>query len=179
LLPTGSSRETVILGDGCSVDISVIDAGALYVFVRAADLNLTGTETAAEYRANSAAANALERIRSIVAHKIGAVDLIADATHCSPDVPKLAFVGPAANYQCNDGSAAVEAHEIDLVSRIVIGKDLTEDIQEIRIGHPSGAMSCRVEHRISNENPKILSAGVTRTARRIMKGSVIIPNRCF
>jgi len=210
LLPTGSARETVILGDGCSVDISVIDAGALYVLVRAADLNLTGTETATDYQANSTAADALERIRSVVARKIGAVDLVADATHCSPDVPKLAFVGPAANYQCNSGSAAVEAHEIDLVSRIVssqnyhgayavtgaiatavaaavpgsvveevIGKQLPEGVQEIRIGHPSGVMSCRVEHRTSDENPKILSAGVTRTARRIMQGSVIIPNRCF
>ncbi|MGI9262950.1 MAG: PrpF domain-containing protein, partial [Woeseiaceae bacterium] len=46
LLPTGSARDTFALGDGRSVDVSVVDAGALYVFARAADLGLTATESA-------------------------------------------------------------------------------------------------------------------------------------
>jgi 2-methylaconitate cis-trans-isomerase PrpF len=210
LLPTGTARETVILGDDCSVDISVIDAGALYVFVRAADLGLTATESASELAMNPAATDALERIRSLVAQKIGIADLVSDVTQCSPDVPKLAFVGPAASYHCNNGPTSIAAKDVDLVSRIIssqsyhgayavtaaiatasaaavpgtvvseaIGEDLPEGVQAIRIGHPSGVMTCRVESQMSGEYPEILRAGLSRSARRIMQGSIIIPNRCF
>jgi 2-methylaconitate cis-trans-isomerase PrpF len=40
LIPTGNARDTIQLDNGQSVDISVVDAGALYVFVKAADLGL-------------------------------------------------------------------------------------------------------------------------------------------
>jgi len=210
LLPTGNVRETVVLGDDCSVDISVVDAGALYVFVRAADLDLTAVECAAELRANRDATEALERIRSLVAQKIGLVDLVADATENSPDVPKLAFAGPSANYQCSTSSNSVESSTIDLVSRIVssqnfhgayavtgaiatavaaavpgstvaeaVAKDLPNGVQDLRIGHPSGVMTCRIESCAGGDHPQILRAGLTRTARRIMQGSIIIPNHCF
>jgi len=210
LLPTGSARETVILGDDCSVEISVVDAGAPYVFVRASDLDLTATETTDELQRNPEVAEALERIRSIVAHEIGLVELVADATLRSPDVPKLAFVGPSANHQCSNESASVDAAGIDLVSRIVssqnyhaayavtgaiatavaaavpgsvvaevICKDLPPGVNRIRIGHPSGVMTCRVENQGPAESPDIRCAGLTRTARRIMQGSVVIPNSCF
>ena len=119
LLPTGKARETVVLGDDCSVEISVVDAGALYVFVRASDLNLTAVETAEALHANTDAAEALERIRSLVAHRIGIVDLVADATRLSPDVPKLAFIAPPSDYAPGDDADMIKSGSIDLVSRIV------------------------------------------------------------
>lgn len=210
LLPTGTPRETVEISDGRKVDISVVDAGALYVFVRAADLGLTATETADEFRNNPETTRALEQIRSVVAHKLGLAGSVSDATQSTPDVPKLAFVGPPTGYRCNNGSASVEAGSIDLVSRIVssqnyhnayavtgaiatavaaavpgstvseaVARDLHSGVHEIRIGHPSGAMTCRLHNQASAGNPDIPRVGLTRTARRIMQGTVTIPNSCY
>ena len=55
----------------------------------------------------------------MVACSLGLVESPADATLDSPDVPKLAFVGPAENYFCANDSSHISVDEIDLVSRIV------------------------------------------------------------
>jgi 2-methylaconitate cis-trans-isomerase PrpF len=210
LLPTGHPRERVILDDDRAVDVSVVDAGALYVFVRAKDLGMSACETAEELLRNSSILDVLEAIRSTVAYRLGLADAVANATRLTPDVPKLAFVGSPGTYQPSNSSTPIDAESIDLVSRIVssqnhhrayavtgaiatavaatvsgsvvqevIGKDLLAGSHEIRIGHPSGMMTCRVENRPLDGNPEIPRAGVMRTARRIMQGSVIVPNSCY
>lgn len=210
LLPTGSPRETFVLGDGRSVDVSVVDAGALYVFARAADLGLTAAESAEQLHSKPAALVALEHLRSMVAHSIGLVDSVSDATSHSPDVPKLAFVGPPQNYGCNDKSGSIASEKIDLVSRIIssqnyhrayavtgaiatavaaavpgsvvneaLGKDLCSGVHGIRIGHPSGVMTCAIESRQTGGTLHIPQAGIMRTARRIMQGNLVVPNSCY
>jgi len=119
LLPTGNVRETIQFGDGRSVDISVVDAGALYVFVRASDLGLTGTETSEQLQNEPGAFDLLEHLRAEAAKMIGLVDSAADAASVSPDVPKLAFVGSAVSYCCDASSNTVASDSIDLVSRII------------------------------------------------------------
>ena len=210
MLPTGSARETFVLGDGRPVDVSVVDAGALYVFARAADLNLTGTESAEQLQNNPSALVALEHLRSMVAHSIGVVDAVSDATAHSPDVPKLAFVGPPQDYTCSDSAGSVTFASVDLVSRIVssqsyhrayavtgaiatavaavvsgsvvheaFGKDVQSGIHGVRIGHPSGIMTCAIESSLTGRTLHIPRAGIMRTARRIMQGSVVVPNSCY
>jgi 2-methylaconitate cis-trans-isomerase PrpF len=210
LLPTGNAKEIVTLADGRSVNVSVVDAGALYVFVRAKDLDLTATESAVELHGNPSVLDVLETIRATVAHRIGLVDSVADAKQVTPDVPKLAFVGSPKSYQSSNGSGPVDACDIDLVSRIVssqnyhrayavtgaiatavaaavpgsivqetMAKVLALGTHAIRIGHPSGTMTCRIENSASSGNPDILKAGVMRTARRIMQGTVTVPNSCY
>jgi 2-methylaconitate cis-trans-isomerase PrpF len=210
LLPTGSAEDVLTLDDGRSVSVSVVDAGALYVFVRAKDLGLTATESADELRSDPSVLNVLETIRSTVAHRIGLVDSVAEAIHLVPDVPKLAFVGSPKSYQSSNGSGSIDTTEIDIVSRIVssqnyhrayavtgaiatavaaavpgsvvqeaMARDLTAGIHEIRIGHPSGTMTCKIENRASTGHPEITGVGVMRTARRIMRGSVVVPNSCY
>ena len=199
LLPTGSARDTYVMGDGRSVDVSVIDAGALYVFARAADLDLTAGESAHDLQANPAVRIALEHLRSMIAESIGLVDSAASATKLSPDVPKLAFIGPSG-----------ERTDVDLLSRIVssqnyhqayavtgaiatavasavpgsvveevIGKTMLPGISNVRIGHPSGVLDCRFENLMSGKIPIISRAGLMRTARRVMQGAVEVPNACF
>ena len=119
LLPTGNARETVCLGKSRSADISIVDAGALYVFVRAKDLGLTAVETGTQLRNSPGAMESLERLRAEAAKMVGLVESTAEATHLTPDVPKLAVVGPAVSYHCDASSTRVEAESIDLVSRIV------------------------------------------------------------
>ena len=119
LLPTGNARDTIQLDNGQSVDISVVDAGALYVFVRAADLGLTATESATDLANNPGIFDRLEHIRATAAKQIGIVDESANAAAVSPDVPKLAIVGPPTSYSCDASATDVVSDAIDLVARII------------------------------------------------------------
>jgi len=119
LLPTGNVRDSISLPDDTSVDITVIDAGAMYVFVKADDVDLRAIETAAQMAGLPETMEKLEFIRATAAQMVGLVANRDDATLLTPDIPKLAFVGPARTY-CTEGSAEeVDAQSIDLVSRIV------------------------------------------------------------
>lgn len=210
LLPTGHERETILITDGTAVEVSIVDAGALYVFVRGADLGLTGAETLHELTRDHSTLKQLEQIRCEVAHRIGLVNDASVATELVPDVPKLAFVGAPRSYTRNDELGTVSADEIDLVSRIIssqnyhqayavtagiataaaailqgsvvneaLGGEPVGPQASIRIGHPSGVLECRVKNRQIGGRTQIVSAGVMRTARRIMQGSVLVPNRCY
>jgi len=119
LLPTGNVRDTILLDGGRSADISVVDAGALYVFVKAEDMGLTATETGEQLANIAGAFDSLEFLRASVAKMIGLVEEIADATVLTPDVPKLAIVGPPAAYRCDGSSTEISAESCDLVSRII------------------------------------------------------------
>lgn len=119
LLPTGRVRDSIQLDDGTSADVSVVDAGALYVFVRAADLGLTASETRKQLRDTPGAFDQLENLRAEVAKMMGLVQSTADAAQLSPDVPKLAIVGPAVSYRCDSSPNTVESESIDVVSRIL------------------------------------------------------------
>jgi len=119
LLPSGNVRETIQFGDGRSVDISVVDAGALYVFVKASDLGLTGTETSEQLQNEPGASDLLEHLRAEAARMTGLVESTADAALVSPDVPKLAFVGAAVSYDCDASSTRIASDSIDVVSRII------------------------------------------------------------
>lgn len=119
LMPTGNARDTVQLDHGQSVDISVVDAGALYVFVKAADLGLTATESGNDLASNPAIFDQLEQLRATAARRIGIINESDDATLVSPDVPKLAIVGPPVTYCCDASSSEVVSDSIDLVGRII------------------------------------------------------------
>lgn len=206
LLPTGNVRDTVLLDGGRSVDVTIVDAGALYVFVNAKDLGLSATETHDQVLACPDTLESLERLRSKVAQKIGLVDAAADATRLSPDVPKLAFVGPPVSFDCDASSNKVAADAIDLVSRIISSQkyhkayavtgaiataaaatiqgstvheaavgNTASGSQKLRIGHPSGVMTCEAESRLSNGKNEVVRVTVRRTARRIMQGTVFVP----
>jgi 2-methylaconitate cis-trans-isomerase PrpF len=210
LLPTGRKRETISLDDGTAVDVSIVDAGALYVFLRAADLGLSGAETFHELTHDHMMLQRLEQIRCEAATRIGLVSDPSAATERTPDVPKLAFVGPAREYARNDGLGTVSADQVDLVSRIIssqhyhqayavtaaiataaaaslegstvneaLGRVTVESEASFRIGHPSGVLDCRIKSRQIDGKTEIVSGGVMRTARRIMQGSVLVPNRCY
>jgi 2-methylaconitate cis-trans-isomerase PrpF len=206
LLPTGNEYDDIRLPDGTSVRVSIIDAGAMYVFVKAEDLGLTGVESKEQMDQMHEKLGQLEYIRGSAAKLVGIVDSVENAVNLSPDVPKLAFVGPAAQQPINGVSPIVDARSVDLVSRIissqkfhnayavtaaiataaaasvagstvheVSGRDLNSGIETIRIGHPTGIMECTIAIEDAPMGRTILSAGVARTARRIMEGTVFIP----
>ncbi len=206
LLPTGNARELVRLPSGAEVAISIVDAGAMYVFINADDVGLSATESAAEMMECPGKLNDLEFIRSVAAKLAGLVDAAADATCLTPDVPKLAFVSPATSHRIDASLDPIDARSIDLVSRIissqkyhnayavtaaiataaaatvqgsvvqeVTGLDMDSGMQRIRIAHPTGIMDCSIDISDKHGDRQISRARITRTARRIMEGTVFIP----
>jgi len=119
LLPTGNVRDTISLPDGTGVDVTIIDAGAMYVFVKADDVNLSAVESAAQMDGLPETMEKLEFIRATAAQMVGLVDDRGDATRLTPDIPKLAFVAPARTYSSDGSTKEINAQSIDLVSRIV------------------------------------------------------------
>ena len=118
LLPTGQPCDDVVVSDGRSFTVSVVDAANPTVFVRAADLGFIGTELPAEIEARTDATDTLEEIRGIVAARIGIVADAADALRLSPGLPKVGFVSAPAAYTTTSGTD-LAADEADLVGRLM------------------------------------------------------------
>lgn len=188
LLPTGRARDTI---DGLAV--SLVDATNPMVFVRARDLQLTGTELPAAIDDNRVLCARLERIRLEAAGRMGIPGSAA--------VPKVAFVAPAADFIALDG-ASYSAGDVDVLARVmsmgnchrafaltgamclavasridgtVVHECARKNPQEIRLGHPSGVLPLDAAVSTRNGEPYAERVTVFRTARRLMEGFVRIP----
>jgi len=202
LLPTGQPRDELEV-DGHRYIVSLVDAGNPYVFVRAEDLGLTGTELATEVNADRALLDHLEAIRGAAAEMYGFVANRADALARSPNLPKIAFVTTPKDYTASTG-VPVHAADIDLVARGLSGQIVHKafavtgalctgaaarvpgtvvhevcaappDQASVRIGHPAGIFS--LEMRVEEQGGELVltRAALLRTARRIMDGYVYVP----
>jgi hypothetical protein len=88
------------------------------MFVRPADLGLTGVETADRVDGDPELLSRIESIRAHAAVRIGLARSASEATERSPGVPKIAFVTGPADYAASDGRV-VAGSQIDLVGRIM------------------------------------------------------------
>ena len=189
LLPTGRAREAI---DG--VEASCVDATNPMVFVRAADLGLTGLEAPAAVDADAVLSARLERLRLEGAARMGIPGSAA--------VPKVAFVAPPRDFTALDG-VAYPASAVDVVARVmsmgnchrafaltaamclavaarVPGSVVPEASRaaegaDVRLGHASGILP--VAALVTRKDGELVADRVTvyRTARRLMEGFVRIP----
>jgi 2-methylaconitate cis-trans-isomerase PrpF len=116
LLPTGRTVDVAKLADGREVRVSVVDAGNPCVFVLAADVGASGTESPVAIDEDGRLCAALEEIRSIAAEWMGIVDTRDLALSTSPGLPKVAMIAPPSEYVATSGEK-VSADDIDLVVR--------------------------------------------------------------
>ncbi|MDI6727055.1 MAG: PrpF domain-containing protein [Smithellaceae bacterium] len=203
LLPTGRPQE--ILETACGpIAVSIIDAANPFVFVRARDLGLAGTELPDQLDADQELVRRLEGIRAAAAIKIGLARDYREATERSPSVPKIALVSPAAGYRMTTGET-IPVADVDLVARMIslgrahgaypitgaVGTAGAAGIEgtlvremiprerlmrsTIRIGHPSGSVEVEAKFLIAGDQCEYLSAVVYRTARRLMDGHIYLP----
>jgi 2-methylaconitate cis-trans-isomerase PrpF len=207
LLPTGRPRDMLQTKIG-AVEVSIVDAANPLVFVRAQDLGLKGWELPVAVDSDPDLLARIESVRAAAAAKIGLVGDPAEATRSSPAVPKIAFVSPATEYTMTSGMKML-ASDIDLVTRIMsmgklhssyaitgaictagaakIAGTLVYDMiaserhaaSEVRLGHPSGAVTVDVELETGTPESRYVCATVYRTARRIMDGVVYVPESLF
>ena len=144
----------------------------------------------------------LEDIRCELSVQAGLTNTLDDAVNV-PSIPKIAIVSSPQDYVTTSGTQ-IKKEEVDIVAKMVSmgrfhrtfagsglynlaaavllpgtipnncsGIKRTTDEQLIRIGHPDGIATVRV--RLSAEGNDVDYVGLDRTARRIMKGELYIP----
>lgn len=181
LFPTGRRSEEI---DGIAV--SCIDAAMPMVFVRAADLGLTGYESKAEIDADRQTLGRIEAIRIEAGRRMGLGDVTRSV------VPKFALVAPpqgegvvASRYfmpwDCHPSYAVTGA--ICLSACVLAPGTVTTPIisrlapptANILIEHPSGVLEILADYAISGDGFELRKAGTLRTARKLASGQVFIP----
>ncbi len=207
LLPSGRVLDTLDLGgDDGSIEATVIDAATPCVFVAAARLGLTGTESIAEIEGNRAVMDRLERIRRVAGVAMG----IADNPDAVPlSVPKVGFVSAPANWRTIAGHP-MEAGSSDLSARVVsmgtihrvlpltvamclavaariegsvpnrcLAAGATAASSDVRLANPSGVLPVAAVAGMEDGVWVARSVTVYRTARALMRGEVLVPSDPF
>ncbi len=207
LFPTGNTSDTIEVPDVGNVEVTIIDAANPVVLLQASAIGLSGIEID-EIDSDASVQKKLENIRCAVAVKIGLAETMEEATRRSQAVPKIAFITKAKSYQTLDGTT-VEASEVDLVGRImsmgtlhksfavsgavsvagaatvpgtVVNDLLRPDASGkalFKIGHPGGIIEVGAVMEVKDGAYHYREAVLGRTARRLMEGSVLVPEKYF
>jgi 2-methylaconitate cis-trans-isomerase PrpF len=205
LFPTGNVKDNLDVAEMGPIELTIIDAANPVVLVPAAALDLEGTEIE-KIDTDETVKGQLERIRCAVAVEIGLAGTIEEATQRSQAVPKIAWVSAPKSYQTLNGRP-VDVTEVDLVARMMsmgtlhksyavsgavatagaagIPGTVVHDLMSpearkreiMRLGHPGGIIEVGavVEETKGNFNYKEAILG--RTARRLMEGHVLVPEK--
>ena len=196
LLPTGRARDVLGVPGAGPIEATLIDASTALVIVRADALGLSGVELPDAIEAAPALAQRLEAIRRAGAAAMG----LAPETE---SVPKVGFVAPPADAPTLSGEP-LKADTVDLTARAIsMGRPhralpLTAALafaaaaripgtlaaeaarpaggSPVRLGHPSGVAEVAVDLAAAAP-PRLARLTVTRTARRLMEGRVLVPAR--
>ena len=195
LLPTGRVRDVLDVPGAGPIEATLIDASTALVIVRAEALGLSGIELPDTIEDDPALTARLEAIRRAGAAAMGLAPETAS-------VPKVAFVAPPADATTLSG-ALLPADSADLAARAIsMGRPhralpLTAALalaaaaripgtlaaeaarpadgnNPVRLGHPSGVAEVAVD-LAAGDPPRIACLTVTRTARRLMEGRVLVP----
>lgn len=205
LLPTGNAIDRLNVEGFGEIDASLIDIGNAHVFVRASDMGLMGTETAADIDANADLTANLERIRAHAGHMMEMIKDKSKSKEESPATPLIAMIAPPQSYESVIEGRTINASDCDFLSRLmfmqqmhktyaatstvctgiasklpgtIVHEACRDDAQnriEVRIGHPAGVILTESAVEIDGNDYVVKRATVGRTARKIMDGQVYIP----
>jgi 4-oxalomesaconate tautomerase len=178
LLPTGNAVDSI---DG--VDVTLIDNGMPVVVMRAVDLDVTGTESPAELEADRTLRARLESIR-LQAGRLMNLGDVSDTT-----VPKLTMVSaPTAGgdistrtfipHRCHEAIGVLGA--VSVATAALLAGTPAADVVRLGAGtdglltceHPSGTFTAAIDLDVSGAIPEVRRAGIIRTARKLMDGTV-------
>ena len=206
LFPTGNVKDNLDVAGMGHIELTIIDAANPMVLVRAAVLDLEGTEIERIDTDETIKAH-LESIRCAVAVEIGIAETIEEATQRSQAVPKSAWVSAPKSYQTLGGKV-VDVAEVDFVARIMsmgtlhksfavsgavaaagaarIPGTVVHDLMSpeagkkeiMRLGHPGGIIEVGAVVEETGGNFNYKEAILGRTARRLMEGCVLVPEKC-
>lgn len=204
LLPTGEARQVISLADGRQVTISIVDAALPMVYVRAAELGADATRLAPDLDSDRALQDTLEEIRCQGAVLLGLASSVEDAHNRVKAIPKIAMIAPPDAYTSSSGKS-ISVEQIDVIGRAVsmqnthrtfpatssmctavaaaVEGTVVHEVSQadspdrLRLGHPAGIME--VGAKVVRQGSEWFAQSVTtqRTARRIMEGSILVPQR--
>lgn len=207
LFPTGNRRDRFDIAGLGAVEVSCVDAANPFVFVRAESLGLKGNETE-EIEHSADIKSKLEAVRCRTAIVLGITATEEEATRRSQAVPKVAVVAAPRSYPALNGRL-IESGDVDLLARMmsmgtlhrtyavsgavatagaamipgtVVSDLLSENARGrdlLRIGHPGGVIEVGAVIETRGGEIYYREAVLGRTARRLMEGSVLVPQRCF
>ncbi len=176
LLPTGQVVDKV-----GGVEATLVDNGMPVVVLRASDFGLSGYESCVELEANSELRRSLEEIRIAAGRRMNLGDVF------STTVPKLTLVAPPRfggsistrtfiPHSCHQAIGVLGAVSVATAcllpgSLAAYFARLDPDSDTVRLEHPTGTFDAWVRLRLDGE-PQVESAGIVRTARKLMDGMV-------
>lgn len=190
LLPTGKAAEQLVLADR-TLACSMVDAANPVVFVLASELGLAGGETPNQIGTDQALMAQLEDVRVAAAVRMGVADSEPEARTTTTNLPLVAILSaPVAgsNIQVRMISSGQPHRATPLTGALCLA--VAARIQDslvarvaspVSIGgpfllaHPGGILG--VDALV--EGGVALEAVVYRTARRLMQGEVLVPERAF
>lgn len=202
LLPTGNPVDLVDVDGIGPLQMSLVDIGNAHVFVRAADLGLSGIETPSQIDNDPALLVRLEAIRGAAAARIGMAGSPQSAQSETPATPILGVIAPPMDYPIELTGGTVSADEVDVISRLqfmqqthktyagtstactgvasrIYGTIVHQAARpsngaKLRIGHPAGVIDTEAVVKRKNGVLEVKRATLGRTARRILDGKVYI-----
>ncbi|WIY53174.1 PrpF domain-containing protein [Devosia sp. YIM 151766] len=204
LMPTGQVMDTLAVDGIGPVQATLLDIGNAHVFIRAADVGLTGTETAAQIDADEPLRHRLEAIRGAAAMRMNMIAGPAAAARTqSPATPILALIAAPAGYRVHGSGQTIAQADVDVVARLqfmqqthktyagtstvctgvasrIAGTIVHEAARPksgtvLRIGHPAGVIETTSIVAHGHGGAEVRRATLGRTARRIMDGTVYLP----
>ncbi len=199
LLPSGNAVDRLTLSDGSVIEASLIDAANPCLFVRAADLGLSGTETPSALEKDATLMQRLEAIRLAGSVAMGLTPDLAAAARM-PSIPKIAAIAPSQAFTALSGRV-YGAQETDIMVRMIsVGQphravpitgglclaaacrvpgSLAEQMLRpgqsgpLRVGHPSGMLLVDAAAELRDGAAFVPQASLYRTARRLFQGEVL------
>jgi len=201
MFPTGRPVDTLEVPGLGRLEATLIAAGIPTVFVRAADVGLSGTELQPAVNEHPQRLAMFEAIRVAGALRMGLIRSPEEAAK-RQHTPKIAFVAPPADHLASSGKP-VRAADIDLVVRALsMGKlhhammgtasvaiataaavpgTLVNEAagggtrEAVRFGHPSGTLRVGAAVEQVDGQWRVRRALMSRSARLLMEGRVCVP----
>lgn len=185
MLPTGNATDVI---DG--VEVTLIDIATPMVHFRATDLGIKGTESAAELNQMQAMIDRMEKVRLQASEMMGLGDARGKV------IPKMAILSePTAGghitsryfvpEKCHPAHAVSGAFCISGAS--VVPDTIANEMlahpdampKQVIIEHPSGKIDVTLNASADDSGVTIHSAGLMRSAKRIMSGLVYVSEKIW
>jgi 2-methylaconitate isomerase len=202
LLPTGNVADELDVPGHGKIRVSMVDAANACVFVRAADVGVTGTELPEEIEANPALLKKLSAIRVAASVAMGITKNLEEAAKRA-SVPFVGFVSPPQNAKTLTGEG-IGKSAVDLTGRMMsngqphralpltctlcmavaarlpgsivfeAARPTDKPESEIRIAMPSGVLTVAASVRKLEGQWHAQQGAFYRTQRRMFEGSVLV-----
>jgi 2-methylaconitate cis-trans-isomerase PrpF len=170
VLPTGNPRDRIHVPEfGRDVEVSIVDVAKATCFFHAREVGLSGTEGpdafTAEILAPVAVAEPAPYQNYMTKETVPAEAVSFLARRVIGPPPRLHKAFASTGAVCTAVASRLEGTIVHAIAAAPV-----EDV--VRIGHPSGVFPVKI---VLDASGSLVEASYSRTARRIMEGTVLVP----